>query len=201
MDTVVEIAKGQRGADVMITVNSRTKLDCGSIYIEAKRTREWSQAWIEKFKEDMRVKGSLFGIIITTVYPKNVTRMTQIDGIWVCSIEEFKGLVAVIRNTVLLLDEYASTQENKQDKMSLLYNYLTGPEFRMEVESIVAGFTTMQIDLLSEKRSLETIWKKREKQIQKVLNSTTSMYGSIKGIAGEAIRTIEQLELPTKIEE
>jgi len=198
---VEEIAKGQRGADVLITVNSRTKLNCGSIYIEAKRTREWSNAWLEKFREDMRVKGSQFGIIITAVYPRNVTRMTQIDGIWVCTLEEFKGLVAVIRNTVILLDEYASTQENKQDKMNILYDYLTGPEFRMEVESIVSGFTAMQIDLLSEKRSLETIWKKREKQIQKVLNSTTSMFGAVRGIAGEAIRAIELLELPKQIEE
>ncbi len=149
----------------------------------------------------MRIKGSQFGIIITSVYPRNVTRMTQIEGIWVCSVEEFKGLVAVIRNTVLLLDEYVSTQENKQDKMNILYDYLTGPEFRMEVESIVSGFMTLQVDLLAEKRSLETIWKKREKQIQKVLNSTTSLYGSVKGIAGEAIRTIEQLELPKQIEE
>jgi len=176
-------------------------LNCGSIYIEAKRTREWSNVWLEKFREDMRIKGSQFGIIITSVYPRNVTRMTQIEGIWVCSVEEFKGLVAVIRNTVLLLDEYVSTQENKQDKMNILYDYLTGPEFRMEVESIVSGFMTLQVDLLAEKRSLETIWKKREKQIQKVLNSTTSLYGSVKGIAGEAIRTIEQLELPKQIEE
>lgn len=184
-----------------MTVNSRTKLNCGAIYIEAKRTREWSNAWIEKFREDMRLKGSQFGIIITAVYPRNVTRMTQMDGIWVCSVEEFKGLVAVIRNTVLLLDEYSSTQENRQDKMSLLYNYLTGPEFRMEVESIVSGFTAMQSDLLSEKRSLEVIWKKREKQIQKVLNSTTGMYGAVRGIAGEAIRSIELLELRKQIEE
>ncbi len=201
LDTIEEIAKGQRGADVLVTVNSMTKLACGSIYIEAKRTKEWSQAWIGKFKEDMRTKGVQFGILVTASYPKNITRMTQIDGIWVCSIDEFKGLVTVIRNTVLLLDEYASVHENRQDKMGMLYTYLTGPEFRMEIESIVSGFTAMQTDLLSEKRSLEAIWKKREKQIQKVLTSTTSLYGSVRGIAGEAVRRIEQLELPERTEE
>jgi hypothetical protein len=201
LDTIDEIAKGQRGADVLMTVNSRTKSNCGNIYIEAKRTKEWSHSWIEKFKDDMRIKGAQFGIIITAVYPRNVTRVTQIEGIWVCSLEEFRGLVAVIRNTVLLLDEYASKHENRQEKVGLLYDYLTGPEFRMEIESIVSGFTSMQTDLLAEKRSLESIWKKREKQIQKVLNSTTSLYGSIKGIAGDSLRAIEQLELPKQIEE
>lgn len=201
LDTVHEIAKGQRGADVLVTVNSMRKLNCGNIYIEAKRTKEWSQSWIEKFKDDMRVKGAQFGILVSAVFPKGVSRMTQIDGVWVCSIDEFKGLVSVIRNTVLLLDEYASIHENKQEKMGQLYAYLTGPEFRMEIESIVSGFTAMQTDLLSEKRSLETIWKKREKQIQKVLSSTTGLYGSIKGIAGEAVRSIDQLDLPNQIDE
>lgn len=201
LDTIEEIAKGQRGADVLITVNSMRKANCGQLYIEAKRTKEWSYTWIEKFKDDMRVKGAQFGVLVSSAYPKGITRLCQIDGVWVCSVEEFRGLITVLRNTVLLLDEAAGTQENKADKMDMLYNYLTGPEFRMEIESIVSGFTAMQTDLLSERRSLETIWKKREKQIQKVLNSTTSLYGSIKGIAGDAVRTIEQLELPKQLEE
>jgi hypothetical protein len=196
LDTINEIKKGDRGADCIQIVNTRTNVNCGAIYYESKRTKEFKSAWLEKFREDMREKGVSIGVLVTDVYPKGHTRMILIDGIWVCSFEEFKGLCMVLRETIIQLHKLIAGQENKGDKMSMLYEFLTGNEFTHQVEAIVEGFTQMQIDLAAEKKSITGHWKRREKQIQKVLINTTNMYNSIKGIAGNAIQTVQALELP-----
>ena len=123
-------------------------------------------------------------------------RMGMVEGIWVCNFEEFKGLCFVLRETVVQLSLVAASQENKGEKTVMLYDFLTSNEFRLQVEAIVEGFTQMQADLISEKRSIMGHWKKREKQIEKVLLNTNFMYNSIKGIAGSAIQPIKTLELP-----
>ena len=196
LDHIEEIKKGARGGDCIQIVNTRTRQHCGSIYYESKRTKDFQPTWIEKFKEDMRQKGATFGVLVTEAMPKDMDRLGQKDGIWICTLEEFKGLSQVLRESIILLHQSGLSQENKGEKMELLYDFLTGNEFRMQVEAIVEGFTQMQRDLDSEKRAMESIWKKREKQIQKVLNNTTAMYGSVKGIAGNAIGSIKSLELP-----
>lgn len=196
LDTIVEIKKGARGADSLHQINTRMKQNHGSVYYESKRTKDFQPSWIEKFKADMREKGALFGVIVTDAYPKGMDRMGQIDGVWVCSFDEFKGLCFVLRESVILLDSAMQSQENKGSKMEMLYEFLTGNEFRMQIEAIVEGFSQMQNDLAKEKRAMDSIWKQREKQIQKVILNTVNMYGSIKGIAGNAIGSIKALELP-----
>lgn len=121
--------------------------------------------------------------------------MGQKEGIWICSFEEFKGLSPVLRESLIAINKALVSQENKGDKMSMLYGFLTSNEFRLQIEAIVEGFTQMHNDLESEKRSITGHWKKREKQIQKVLLNTNYMYNSIRGIAGNAIQTVQALEL------
>lgn len=195
LDTIGEIKKGARGADCLQTVNTRTRLNCGSIYYESKRTKDFQPGWIEKFKADMRAKGAELGVIVTEAMPKDMERMGMRDGVWICSFDEFKGLSAVLRESVIRVSTALASQENRGDKMALLYDYLTGQEFRMQIEAIVEGFVQMKTDLESEKRAMEGIWKKREKQIEKVLLNTTHMHGSIRGIAGAAIQPVPQLGL------
>lgn len=195
-DTIEEIKKGQRGADCLQIVHTREIQNCGKIYYESKRTKEFSNAWIDKFKADMRDKGADIGVLVTEVYPKGFERMGLLDGIWICSYEEFKGLAAVLREQIIKIHLAMQSQENKSDKMSLLYAFLTSNEFKMQVEAIVEGFTQMQADLDGEKRAMARIWKQREKQIEKVIDNTIGMYSSIKGIAGNAIASIQTLELP-----
>ncbi len=195
-DNIEEIKKGQRGADCMQIVHTREIQNCGKIYYESKRTKEFSNSWIEKFKADMREKGADLGVLITDAYPKGMNRMGLIEGIWICSYEEFKGLVAVLREQIVKIHFAMRSQENKSDKMGLLYGFLTSNEFKMQVEAIVEGFTQLQADLDVEKRAMAKIWKQREKQIEKVFDNTVNMYGSIKGIAGNAIATIKTLEFP-----
>jgi hypothetical protein len=195
-DNIEEIKKGQRGADCMQIVHTREIQNCGKIYYESKRTKDFSNQWIEKFKADMREKGADIGVLITDTYPKGVERLCLVEGIWICSYEEFKGLASVLREQVIKIHLAMRSQENKADKMDLLYQYLTSNEFRMQVEAIVEGFTQLQVDLDSEKRAMARIWKQREKQIEKVIDNTINMHSSIKGIAGNAIASIKSLELP-----
>lgn len=195
-DVIEEIKKGARGGDCIQIVHTREIQNCGKIYYESKRTKEFQKAWIEKFKADMRDKGADIGVLITEVLPKELDRMGLIDGLWICTFEEFKGLSSVLRESIIRINQAKKSEENKTDKMSLLYGYLTSTEFTMQVEAIVEGFTQMQSDLDSEKRSMNRIWKQREKQIEKVLDNTVGMYGSIKGIAGNSIGNVKALELP-----
>jgi hypothetical protein len=196
LDTIEEIKKGERGADCLQIVNTPQKQNCGTIYYESKRTKEFKTTWIEKFKEDIRIKGANVGVLVTEVLPKGFQRMGLMDGIWVCTFEEFKGLSMVLRENIILISQAIASQENKGEKMVMLYDFLTSNEFKNQIEAIVEGFTQMQIDLQSEIKAITGHWKKREKQIQKVLLNTNHMYNSIKGIAGAAIQPIQQLEFP-----
>ncbi|MBT2162830.1 DUF2130 domain-containing protein [Zobellia barbeyronii] len=196
LDSIEEIKKGARGGDCIQIVNTRAAQNCGSIYYESKRTKDFQPTWIEKFKADIRDRGANIGVLVTEVMPSGMDRMGLKDGIWICNYEEFKGLCSVLRETIVKLDTAISSQENKGDKMDMLYTFLTGNTFRMQVEAIVEGFTQMKSDLESEKRSMQRIWKQREKQIDKVVTNTIDMYGSIKGIAGNAIQSVKALELP-----
>jgi hypothetical protein len=176
-------------------VNSRTAQNCGKIYFESKRTKDFQASWIDKFKGDMREKGADIGVLVSEVLPKGFDRMGIIDGVWICTYEEFKGLSLVLRESVIKLSEAISSQENRGDKMHLLYDFLTGNAFKLQVEAIVEGFSGMKNSLETEKRSMQRIWKEREKQIDKVIENTIDMYGSIRGIAGNAVQPIQALEL------
>lgn len=196
LDGIEEIKKGARGGDCIQTVNTREAQNCGTIYYESKRTKDFQPSWIEKFKADIRNRNANIGVLVTNVLPSDMKRMGLKDGIWICTYEEFKGLCAVLRQSIVRFNSAVASQENKGDKMHMLYDFLTGNSFRMQVEAIVEGFSQLKVDLDSEKRSMQRIWKQREKQIEKVITSTVDMYGSIKGIAGNAVQSVKALELP-----
>ncbi|RVY59997.1 DUF2130 domain-containing protein [Helicobacter pylori] len=195
LDCIEEIKKGQRGGDCIQVVHTREFQNCGKIYYESKRTKEFQKAWVEKLKSDMREIGADVGVIVSEALPKEMERMGLFEGVWVCSFEEFKGLSAVLREGVIQVGLAKKSQENKGDKVNLLYHYLTSSEFSMQVNAIIEGFEQLRADLESEKRAMARIWKSREKQIDKVFEGTINMYGSIKGIAGNAIGQVKALEL------
>ena len=199
LDTIEEIKKGARGGDCVQIVNTRNLQNCGSIYYESKRTKEFQAGWIEKFKTDIRTRGANMGVLVTDAMPSGMNRMGLRDGIWICSYEEFKGLCTVLRESIIQISSAITSQENRGDKMHLLYDYLTSNTFRLQIEAIVEGFTQMRFDLETEKRAMLSIWKKREKQIEKVTVNTIEMHASIKGIAGNAIQSVKALELPNVI--
>lgn len=200
LDTIEEIKKGASGADCIQIINTHVRENCGSIYYESKRTKSFQPNWIEKFKSDIQAKGASVGVLVTQSMPSGMTSLGQKDGIWICTFEEFKNLSQVLRQSLIQVDQALVTQENKGDKMGMLYDYLTGNEFQMQIEAIVEGFTQLKSDLESEKRSMQSIWKKREKQIERVLLNTNFMYSSVKGIAGNAVQSVPLLELDSDLD-
>jgi len=201
-DTIQEVKKGAFGADCIQTVHTREAQNCGVICYESKNTKAWNDAWIGKLKQDMLKAGADIGVLVTTVYPPGMERMGFVEGVWVCSLEEFKGSAALLRESLIRLHQSLQREENKADKMTLLYNYLTGNEFQMQLRTIVDGFMQMQSELDKERRSLMAAWKRRQKLIDGVLQQTTEMYGALQGIAGRgALPKIDTLELPENLED
>jgi hypothetical protein len=201
LDTIQEMKKGERGADCLQIVHTCSRQNCGTIYYESKRTKSFQPSWIEKFKADIREKNAGVGVLVTETMPSDMERFGLREGIWVCTFGEFKGLCNVLREGIIKNSSIIATQENKGDKMSMIYNFLTSNEFKLQIEAIVEGFTQMKSDLESEQRSMRGLWKKREKQIDKVILNATNMYGSIRGIAGNAVQSVPLLELPDFPEE
>ena len=201
-DSIEEVKKGAFGADCIQRVHTREMQNCGVICYESKNTKAWSDAWITKLKQDMLKVNADIGVLVTSVYPNGMDRMGFVDGIWVCSLDEFKGSVFLLRETLIRVAKTIKKEENRGDKMALLYNYLTGNEFQMQLKAIVDGFMQMQSELDKERRSLMAAWKRRQKIIDGVLENTTQMYGALQGIAGSgAIAHIDALELPEEFEE
>ena len=200
-DTIEEVKKGAFGADCVHTIHTRELQNCGVICYESKNTKAWSDGWVSKLKQDMLKVGADLGVLVTSVYPNGMERMGFIEGIWVCSLDEFKGSVSLLRESLIRVHKTVQKEENRGDKMALLYNYLTGNEFQMQLKAIVDGFMQMQTELDKERRSLMASWKRRQKLIDGVLQNTTEMYGSLQGIAGSgALGHIDALELPEEIE-
>ncbi|HPM02076.1 MAG TPA: DUF2130 domain-containing protein [Candidatus Cloacimonadota bacterium] len=193
VDLIEEVGKGIKGADVIHTVRNRFGVDCGKILYESKRTKTFVNDWIPKLKADaLTVKADVL-VIITEALPEGIEKIGQKDGIWICSFFDFKGLVIILRESLLKISEAFSSQTNKGEKMQMLYDYLTSNEFMMQISAIIEGFSDLQDSYIREKRAMERIWKEREKQLQKVLLNTNHFIGSIKGIAGTSIPQLKEI--------
>jgi hypothetical protein len=193
-DNIGEVGKGVEGADCIQTVRNHIGNDCGKIIFESKRTKTFNNAWIEKLKSDMRNKQADVAILVTQAYPKELTCFGEKDGVWICSFSEAIALTTALRHTIIRIAETKKAEENKGEKMQMLYSYLTGIEFRQQIETIVEGFLSMKNSITKERVQMEKLWKEREKQLERVLLSTSGLYGSIKGIAGASIGNIPLLE-------
>lgn len=193
-DLISEVGKGVEGADCIQTVRNHLGNDCGRVIFESKRTKTFNNAWIEKLKNDMRTTGADVAILVTQVYPKDMQCFGERDGVWICSFSEVIAVTAALRHTIIRVADAKRSEENKGEKMQLLYSYLTGNEFRQSIETIVEGFLSLKNSITKERMQMEKLWKEREKQLEKVLLSTSGLYGSIKGIAGASVGNIPLLE-------
>ncbi len=183
-DTISEVGKGVKGADCIQTVRNNFGQECGKIIFESKRTKDFSNDWIEKLKADMRVLGADVAVIVTQAMPKDMTNFGEREGIWICSFGEVRALVYVLRDLILKVFNAKKSQDSKGDKMTLLYNYLISGEFSEQWSAIREGFMGMKISIQKERDQMEKMWKAREKQLEKVLLNAAHIKGSIEGIAG-----------------
>ncbi|CAN5263418.1 DUF2130 domain-containing protein [soil metagenome] len=183
-DVISEVGKGVRGADCVQTVRNQFGQECGRIIYESKRTKDFSHEWIEKLKKDMRGIGVDVAVIVTQCYPKGMDCFGEKDGVWICSFDEVKAVSFVLRDGIIKLSNLAKSQDNKGDKMHLLYDYLISNEFSEQWKAIREGYMSMRISIQKERDAMEKMWKAREKQLEKVLLNAAHIKGSIEGIAG-----------------
>jgi len=194
-DIIEPVPKGIRGADILQRVHSESGTDCGTIVWETKRTKNWSQGWIDKLKEDQRTVQAEIAVLLSMALPKEIDHFARINGVWVTDYSSVPGLVTVLRWSLIEVATTKLATVGKNEKMELLYDYLSGSEFKQVVEAIVESFIVMKQDLDQERRAMERIWKKREKQIDRVVKNVGSMYGSMQGIIGASLPQIESLDL------
>jgi hypothetical protein len=193
-DEVLEVGKGVRGADCIQTIRNQFGQDCGKIIYESKRTKDFSKEWLEKLKADMRSQGADVAILVTQTMPKDMDRFGDRDGIWICTFTEVKALAMVLRDGVMKVAGALKSQENKGDKMHMLYNYLTSSEFAEQWKAIREGFQAMRLSIQKEREAMEKLWKAREKQLEKVLLNAAHIKGSVEGIAGSDSVDLKLLE-------
>jgi hypothetical protein len=193
-DVISEVSKGSRGADCIQAVRNSFGQECGKIIYESKRTQNFAADWIDKLKSDMRSRGADIAVIVTKVMPKDMECFGLKEGVWICSFSDVKALAGVLRDGVIRVFTSAKSQQNKGDKMHLLYDYLTSNEFASQWSAIREGFGAMKSSIQKERETMERLWKAREKQLEKVLLNAVHIRGSIDGIAGQDSIDLNLLE-------
>ena len=183
-DVIEEVGKGVRDANCIQTVRNNFGQECGRIIFESKRTKDFAADWIEKLKADMRSQGADVAVIVTQAMPKDMDRFGEKDGVWICTFSEVKPIVHMLRDGIIKISAALKSQENRGDKMHLLYDYLTSREFAEQWQAIREGFMGMKLSIQKERDAMEKLWKAREKQLEKVLLNAAHIRGSIEGISG-----------------
>lgn len=195
-DLIEPVPKGEFGGDALQRVNSANGVPCGSILWEFKRTKNWSDGWLAKLRDDQRSAKAEVCVLVSQALPKGVEAFDLVDGVWVTSPRAALPVATMLRQGLLQVSQTRALSEGQHTKTEMIYQYLTGPRFKHRVEAIVEAFTSMQDDLDKERKVITKQWAKRQTQIESVMNSTVGMYGDLQGIAGKSLQEIEGLELP-----
>jgi len=194
-DAIEPVPKGEFGGDVLHRVVGAGGQSGGTILWEFKRTKNWSDAWLAKLRDDQRTAKAEIAVIVSQVLPKGVETFEMVEGVWVTHPRAALPVAMILRQSLLELALARQATEGQQTKTEMVYQYLTGPRFRQRVEAIVEAFSTMQEDLDKERKAIMKQWAKREEQIERVMGATVGMYGDLQGIAGKSLQEIEGLEL------
>ena len=195
-DVIAPVPKGEFGGDVLQHVHGPNNMPCGTILWESKRTKNWSDSWLAKLREDQRRAKAEIALLVSSTLPKDVVAFDLIDGVWVVEPRCALPVAIALRQSLVELSAARHSREGQQTKMEMVYEYLTGPQFRHRVEAIVEKIRDMQDDLDRERKWMTKQWAKREQQIRVVIDSTVGMYGDVQGIAGKALDEIDALSLP-----
>ncbi len=200
-DDIEPVAKGKKGGDIVQRIMNKAGQCVGTILWESKRTKNWADVWIPKLKEDQREIKADLAILVSDVLPEKAKRIGNVDGVWVSDFSSFQGLGLALRSSLIELALTRNAIAGQQGKMEVLYNYLSGPQFRQRIEAIMESFNIMRSDLESEKSTMQRHWAKRDKQIERMIINTSGMYGDLQGIIGNELPAIKRLELPAQEEE
>jgi hypothetical protein len=195
LDRITPVPKGEHGGDVLQQVCGPLGQPCGLILWESKRTKSWSDGWLQKLRDDQRLAKADVSVIVSQVLPQGVETFDLVDKVWVTHPRAAVPVAVLLRQ--MLRDTALARQASvgQQSKVELVYQYLTGPRFRQQMEAIVEAFSSMQEDLHKEKKVIMKQWAKREAEIHRVVESTVGLCGDLQGIAGKSLLQIEGLEM------
>ena len=193
-DTIQPVPKGEFGGDILHRVMGPLGQQCGTILWESKRTKNWSDGWLPKLREDQRAAKAEIAVILSQVLPKDVETFGLVDQVWVAHPKVALPVAIALRQTLIEIAGARQASEGQQTKMEMVYQYLTGPRFRHRIQAIVEAFSSMREDLDRERKAITKQWSKREEQIDRVMQATVGMYGDLQGIAGKTLQEIEGLE-------
>ena len=193
-DTIQPVPKGEFGGDILHRVMGPLGQQCGTILWESKRTKNWSDGWLPKLREDQRAAKAEIAVIISQVLPKDVETFGLVDQVWVAHPKVALPVAVALRQTLIEIAGARQASEGQQTKMEMVYQYLTGQRFRHRIQAIVEAFSSMREDLDRERKAITKQWSKREEQIDRVMQATVGMYGDLQGIAGKTLQEIEGLE-------
>ena len=194
-DLVAPVPKGARGADLVHEVRDAAQRVCGTIVWETKNTRRWQAAWLDKLKADQRALGAGLAVIVTAALPDGIVEFGRLDGVWVAGLRAWPALALALREQLIAVAFAHAAAAGKQEKIEVLYRYLSGDAFKSRIEAMVEAFEALQSGLNRERGAMERIWKEREKQIARVLANTAGMYGEVRGIMGASLPEVPALAL------
>jgi hypothetical protein len=193
-DLIEAVPKGEFGGDILHRVRNEVGRICGTILWEAKSTKSWNNKWIEKLRNDQRSANAEIGLIVSNVLPIGLETFDRIDNVWITKRRFAIPLAMALRQSLIEICNNRQVANGQQTKMEMVYQYLTGPQFRNRIDVIVEKFTDMQGDLDRERKAMIRMWAKREEQLKSVLDSSAGLYGDLQGIAGHALPEIESLD-------
>jgi hypothetical protein len=194
-DTIEPVPKGEHGGDALHRVNSPLGQSYGTILWESKRTKNWSDSWLAKLRDDQRTAKAEIAVIISQVLPKGIETFGLVEGVWVALPQAALPVAMALRYTIIEIATARQIADGQQTKAEMLYSYLTGARFRQRVQAIVEAFSNMKEDLDKERKVITRQWSKRDEQIERVMLATVGMYGDMQGIAGKTIQEIEGLDM------
>ena len=193
-DEITGIGQGLRGADIhQVVVDARGRR-CGGILWECKNARNWSDGWLAKLKQDQRALHADVAVLVSATLPKGCSRFTLTDGVVITDFACATALAAVLRQNLVQLAQARTAVMHKEERLELLYRYLSGIGFRQRVEAVVEAFTGMRQELEQERRAAERQWARRARQIETVTFSIAGMYGDLQGLV--PLPPIALLEAP-----
>ncbi len=194
-DLIEPVPTGEQGGDILQRVRNASGQLCGTLLWELKATKTWNERWLAKLRDDQRAAQADVALLVSNVLPKGCETFGSLDGVWVTHRRFAMPLAATLRHSLIEVSTLRQANAGQRSKMELMYQYLTGPQFRLRIEAIVEKFTDMQADLDRERKAITRLWAKREQQLYAVITSSAGLYGDLQGIAGNSIPEIEQFDL------
>lgn len=195
VDEIKPVGKGVRGADLVQVVKDRIGREAGKILWESKRTKAFTSEWISKLKEDMMEEKAELAVIVSTVLPDDIKLFGQRDGVYITNFELFLAVAGILRKSLIDLSITKALSVGKNEKIELLYRYITSTEFAQKIDSMLETYSKMSQTLDKEKMLMQKIWAQREKEIDRLKSSTLNIHGSLSGLIDEELPEVKSLEI------